>query len=59
MREHNFERPHQALEMKHPGDLYQKSPRAYHGLANITYPGYDKTILVTQCGRICMNNLKI
>jgi transposase InsO family protein len=59
MHEYNFERPHQALGMKRPGDLYQKSPRPYQGLPDITYPGYDKTILVTHCGRICMNNLKI
>jgi transposase InsO family protein len=59
MQEYNFERPHQALGMKRPGDLYQKSPRPYQGLPDITYPGYDKTILVTHCGRICMNRLKI
>jgi transposase InsO family protein len=57
--EYNFERPHQALEMKCPGDLYQKSQAPYKGLPDITYPGYDKTLLITHCGRICMNNLKI
>jgi len=59
MHEYNFQRPHQALEMKCPGQLYQKSQLAYTGLPDITYPGYDKTLLVTHCGRICMNNLKI
>lgn len=57
--EYNFERPHQALEMKCPGDLYHKSPVTYQGLPDVTYPGYDKTLLITHCGRICMNNLKI
>ena len=59
MHEYNFERPHQALSMKCPGDLYQKSRTPYTGLPDITYPGYDQTLLVTHCGRICMNNLKI
>lgn len=59
MHEFNFERPHQALAMKCPGELYQKSQRPYAGLPDITYPGYDKTLLVTHCGRICINNLKI
>ncbi len=59
MQEYNFERPHQALAMKCPGDLYQKSPRIYKGLPDITYPGYEKTILVSHCGRICIRNLKI
>ncbi len=57
--EYNHQRPHQALEMKCPGELYQKSQRTYQGLPDITYPGYDKTILVTHCGKICINNLKI
>jgi len=57
--EYNFERPHQALAMKCPGLVYQKSQIPYKGLPDITYPGYDKTLLVTHCGRICMNNLKI
>jgi len=59
MKEYNFERPHQSLEMKRPGDVYQKSARPYRGLPDITYPGFDKTILITHCGRICMNYLKI
>jgi putative transposase len=50
----NFERPHQALDMKCPADLYKKSLRPYHGLTDITYPGYDKTLLISNCGRICI-----
>ena len=55
----NHERPHQALGMNYPGELYQPSPRPYAGLADIDYPFHDKTITVTQCGRICMGSRKI
>ena len=56
--EYNHERPHQALEMKCPADLYKPSPRTYQGLPDITYPGYEKTLLLSNCGRICMNRGK-
>ena len=49
----NQERPHQALAMKVPADLYARSPRVYRGLEDLTYPFHDHTILVTHCGRIC------
>lgn len=55
----NYERPHQALEMKTPSEIYKKSPRVYSGLTDITYPGYDKTLLVSNCGRICFRDLKV
>ena len=57
--EYNGERPHQALEMKRPAELYQKSPRPYRGLPDITYPGYDKALMISHCGRVCLNNLKV
>ena len=57
--EYNFERPHQALEMKCPGDVYEKSSRQYKGLTDITYPGFDKTLLISNCGRICIKKMKI
>lgn len=57
--EFNFERPHQALDMKRPGDVYRKSLRPYQGLPDLTYPGFDKTLLITNCGRVCLNDLKI
>src|SRR3989338_6798848 len=50
----NCERPHQALDMKFPSQLYQKSPRPYQGLTDLTYPGADKTLLLSNCGRICI-----
>jgi transposase InsO family protein len=57
--EFNTERPHEALDMKTPAECYQPSPRAYHGLPEITYPFHDRDVLVTTCGRICMHRKKI
>jgi putative transposase len=56
---YNDERPHQALDMKYPVELYQSSPRPYHGLDELRYPFHDRTITVTQCGRICFGRRKI
>jgi transposase InsO family protein len=57
--EFNNERPHQALAMKCPAEVYAPSPRPYQGLPEITYPFHDRDILVTTCGRICMHRKKI
>src|ERR1700684_1740120 len=43
----NQQRPHQALNMKYPAELYQPSPRSYTGLPDIDYPMHDKTIVAT------------
>jgi putative transposase len=56
---YNRERPHQALDMKYPAELYQTSSRPYHGLDELHYPFHDQTITVTQCGRICFGRRKI
>ena len=56
---YNRERPHQALDMHCPAELYRPSSRPYRGLNEIAYPFHDKTITVTQCGRICMDRRKI
>jgi len=45
--------------MKYPAELYQPSPRPYRGLRELHYPFHDRTITVTQCGRICFNQRKI
>lgn len=58
-KEFNNERPHQALEMKYPSEVYKKSERIYTGLPEVDYPMHDMVIRVTQCGRICYKNLKI
>jgi putative transposase len=57
--EYNYERPHQALDMKCPADLYHRSERPYRGLPEVEYPFHDRTITVTQCGRICVDTKKI
>jgi putative transposase len=55
----NHERPHQALDMKMPGELYRRSPRLYRGLPDLTYPLHDWTSTVTTCGRICFKKRKV
>src|SRR6202167_3738968 len=55
----NNERPHEALDMKCPVEVYQPSPRPYTGLPDIDYPLHDKTVVVTRCGRICLGRQKI
>jgi transposase InsO family protein len=57
--EFNHERPHEALAMKTPADVYQPSARAYQGLSELTYPLHDRDALVTACGRLCMHRKKI
>jgi transposase InsO family protein len=57
--EFNNERPHEALNMKYPVEIYRPSPRGYQGLAELGYPFHDRTILVTACGRICLHRKKI
>jgi putative transposase len=56
---YNRERPHQALGMKVPADVYTRSARIYRGLEELTYPFHDATVMVTTCGRICWNARKI
>ena len=55
----NAERPHEALHMKVPADLYHPAARPYQGLPEIDYPMHDRDVLVTACGRICMHRKKI
>ena len=57
--EFNTQRPHEALDMKCPSEVYTPSKRPYNGLPKVTYPYHDKDILVTACGRICMHRKKI
>jgi putative transposase len=56
---YNFERPHQALAMKYPAELYTHSPRPYQGLGELVYPFHDRTVTVTHCGRICIGRRKV
>jgi len=57
--EFNTERPHEALAMKCPAEIYSTANRRYDGLPEIAYPFHDRDILVTACGRICMHRKKI
>jgi transposase InsO family protein len=57
--EFNTERPHEALAMKTPAELYSPSARTYSGLPEVDYPLHDRDALVTACGRICMHKKKI
>ena len=56
---YNNERPHQALNMKYPGELYTPSPREFHRPEPLEYPFHDRTIRVTHCGRLCFDKRKI
>lgn len=59
VQEFNHERPHEALAMKTPSEMYSPSPRPYVGLPELSYPLHDRDALVTACGRICMHRKKI
>jgi transposase InsO family protein len=57
--EFNGERPHDALAMKTPAEVYRPSAKPYNGLPEIDYPFHDRDVLVTCCGRVCMHRKKI
>ena len=57
--EFNNERPHEALNMKCPAELYSSSCRPNQGIQELNYPFHDKTVIVTNCGRLCLYRKKI
>lgn len=57
--EYNRERPHQALDMKAPADVYRPSARTYRGVEELEYPFHDWSVVVTHCGRICFKGRKV
>jgi putative transposase len=59
VQQYNHDRPHQALAMRVPADVYTRSPRVYRGLEELTYPFHDGTFTVTHCGRICFKGRKV
>ncbi len=60
LEEFNNERPHQALDMKCPAEVYTASATHHDtGLPELAYPFHDRTIHVTSCGRICLHRKKI
>ena len=56
---YNHQRPHQALNMKYPGELYTPSPRVFRPPDEPEYPFHDRTLRVTHCGRLCIGRRKI
>ena len=59
VREFNEERPHEALDMKSPADLYTTATRRYDGLPELTYPFHDRDVIITACGRLCLHRKRI
>ena len=59
LEEFNNERPHEALAMKCPAEVYTASTKPYRGIAEPHYPFHDKTVVVTNCGRLCLYRKKI
>jgi putative transposase len=55
----NQERPHQALAMQVPADVYARSPRVYRGLEELTDPFHDQTIAMTHLRPICFKGQKV
>ena len=56
---YNNDRPHQGLNGLYPGELYTPSGREFFHPEVPEYPFHDRTIQVTQCGRICIGRRKI
>ena len=50
--EFNTERPHEALDMKTPAEVYAPSPRPDTGLPELEYPLHDQDIVVSSSGVI-------
>ena len=57
--EFNNERPHEALQMKCPAEIYTASVTLYQGIPEPHYPFHDRTVMVTSCGRLCLYRKKI
>jgi len=57
--QYNHDRPHEALNMNYPGEVYTPSSRVYRPADEPEYPFHDKSIRITQCGRICIGSRKI
>ena len=57
--EFNNQRPHEALAMQCPAQVYRPSLRPYVGIPEPHYPFHDRTVMVTSCGRLCLYRKKI
>jgi len=56
---YNQDRPHQSLGGQYPAEVYTPSAREYFHPERPEYPFHDRTIQVTQCGRICIGRRKV
>jgi len=56
---YNREPPHQAPIVRYPAELYAPSTAPYPRLQDLDYPFHDHTLIVTRCGRICLDSRKI
>jgi putative transposase len=57
--EFNGERPHEALGMKTPAEVYTKSQRPYpETLPELEYSNHDRTVKVSACGSINLGKRK-
>ena len=59
MEGYNNDRPHQSLEGRYPGEVYTPSAREFFHPEPPEYPFHDRTIQVTQCGRICIGRRNV
>ncbi len=59
LEEFNHDRPHEALAMRCPAEVYTASTRPYQGIPEPHYPFHDRTVVVTSCGRLCLYRKKI
>lgn len=55
----NQERPHARIGNKYPAEAYTPSKKQFKPLEPLFYPLHDKTITVSQCGRIRDRGLKV
>jgi transposase InsO family protein len=56
---YNYERPHEGINNMYPSELYKSSTREFKKPEPLYYPFHDKTITVSQCGRVCDRGLKV
>jgi len=60
VQEFNHERPHEALDMKRPAQLYRRSPRKLpNTLVEPSYPQHDDVIAVARSGNIYFRRKQI
>jgi len=56
--EFNNQRPHEALEMRYPAEVYKISAKSYQGgVEPFSYPGYFEVRHVRQSGQIVLNGV--